>query len=297
MTAALWEICHCKYFRLNLRIRSGKTRYQYEVALRSFERSLGHAPTIADLNDDSITLWMGQLLAQEKPALSTHTVRERVNRVLALWTWLHKRGVVPTCSTVIKPQPPEPLPQALTEEQLRRLFESANKERGTIDDIPANLWWCSFLAFVWNTSERKGAALAVKIAWLDLEAGMVAIPPEARKGRLKWGVYEIWPETIKLLRRVIAVNPARDLVWPWDRHEGSYYTSYNRILRDAGIPVTRKTKTHGLRCSHATYLKVAGGDPMQQLGHSDMATTVRHYLDPKLTRVKQPKLLIPWTSP
>lgn len=290
----LVDVCNTLYFRLRLTIRSEKTRYQYRLAVQQFGEHLGRPATLADLQDDLLTMWMSRLLDLK---LAVDTVRERVGRIQTLWSWLAKRGVVLRWPTVLRPPAPDPLPTALTEDQLRRLFLSARKERGFIGCIPADLWWISFMAFVWNTSERKGAVLAVRIEWLDLERRVCTIPPDVRKGRRKWGVYELWSETIPLLRAVVAVNPLRDLVWPWDRHEVSYYTSYNRILRDAGIPVNRKTKTHGLRCSHATWLEVAGGNPTKQLGHGDRATTDRHYIDPRMIHSDQPKLFIPWQPP
>jgi hypothetical protein len=93
------------------------------------------------------------------------------------------------------------------------------------------------------------------------------------------------------------IDPARELVWPWDRHWVSYYTSYNRILRDAGIPVNRKTKTHGLRCTHATVKAVLGGDPSRALGHSDRATTERFYIDPQMLPNDETPMPIPWRQP
>lgn len=291
----LWEICESEYFPLNLKIRSEKTRYQYRVAMECFGRSLGRPPTTADLTDDIVTIWMGRLL-QRQPPLSVETIRERVNRVLALWVWLAKRTIGMRWPTVIKPTAPEPLPVALTEGQLRRLFASAAKERGRIAGIPAELWWTSYLAFVFSTSERKGAALAVRISWLDFDRGSVTIPPSSRKGGRKWGVYPIWPELVPLLRQCIAADSGRELVWPWPKADRSYYTAYDRILLDAGIPVDRKHKTHALRVSHATWKAALGGDASRALGHSDPATTDRHYLDKTLIPADETKLFVPWQA-
>lgn len=295
MSRPLREICEREYFPLNLKIRSPKTILQYEIALRCFARHLGHEPTTDDLHDDAITAWMGRLL-QRDPPLSVNTVRERANRILALWVWLAKRTPGMRWPTVIKPVAPDPLPMALTEDQLRRLFRSASKERGRCGGVPADTWWCSFFAFVWSTAERKSAALAVRVQWIDFAAGTVTIPPQARKGGRKWGVYRLWPEVLPLLRAALAAMPHRELMWPWDKCDGAYYTAYDRILRDAEIPVTRQTKTHGLRVSHATWLKVLGGDPTRALMHGDSATTQRHYLDPRLDPPDERRLFVPWAG-
>lgn len=278
------------YFPLRLSI-SEPTRKQYRIALRDFGEYLGRLATLADLDDDRITMWMRKRIDD---GLAIVTVRERAGRVSTLWTWLAKRRIVNTFPTFTKPEPPETLPQALTEDELRRLFASARKERGLIGGIPADLWWLSFLGFVWNTSERKSAALAVQVKWLDLERGIATIPPDVRKGGKKWGVYQLWPETLTLLAAVVAVEPNREHVWPFPYCPGSYYTRYDRILRDAGLPVSRRTKTHCLRCSHATWRQVAGGDASRQLGHSDPATTAKFYIDRRQLPPDDTKLFVPW---
>ena len=280
-----------KYFPLNLKIRSEFTRYQYRHVLDLFAQSLGHDPLPSDLDDDAVTFWCGQMLGSDK---SISTVRETANRVLALWRWMAKRRMVERFPTVCLPDAPETSPLALTEQQLRNLFASASRERGHIAGIPASLFWSSYLAFVWTTSERKSAALAVQVDWIDFGSRVCKIPPAVRKGKKKWGVYTLWPETLELIADCIKCQPLRQLVWPWDRCRGSYYTSYDRILTDAGIPVSRKTKTHCLRVSHATWLKALGGDPTRALGHSDGATTSKHYLDYAIMPPQEKVLFAPW---
>lgn len=287
----LREYAESLYFPLNIRCRSPKTKYAYELALRAFGRFLGHEPALPDLTDDAVTRWMAALLTEGK---AVYTVREMAGRIQAMWNFLAKRRIVPMFPTFAKPAPPDSLPQALTEDQLRALFASAKKERGKIEGVPADLWWTSFLAFIWNTAERKSAALSVRVEWVQFDRGVCTIPPDVRKGGRKWAVYHLWPETVTLMRACRDSLPGRELMWPLDFCEGSYYTRYDRILADAGLPVTRKTKTHALRCSHATWLKVMGGDPTRQLGHSDPQTTARSYLDPRHLPNEQPKLFVPW---
>lgn len=292
MSESLLHVCETLYFPLQLRISEG-TRYQYRHALRNYAQHLGRPATLADLTDDQITIWQSANLTS---GLSAIYVREMAGRIATLWTWLAKRAKVPTFPTFAKPSVPESMPTALTEGELRRLFVSASKERGRIGGVDAGVWWTSFLAFVWNSAERKSAALAVKVAWLDFASGTCTIPPEVRKGGRKWGCYKLWPETLALVRECIDAGPAREQVWPVDFCHESYYTRYDRILRDAEIPVDRRHKTHALRCSHATWLAVMGGDPTKALGHSDPNTARRHYLDPRFTDRDQPKLFIPWQT-
>lgn len=290
---SLIELCESLYFPLNIRIQEA-TRYQYRLALNCYGRFLGRPATTADLADEPVTRWMSKRLQE---GLASITVRERAGRVQTLWTWLAKRRVVDQFPTFIKPEAAESHPCALSVAQLAALFRSAGKERGTVGGIPADLWWLSFLGFVWNTAERKTAALAVRPDWLLLDDPLCAkasIPPHVRKGRKKWGVYDLWPETVPMLREVIEAGRGSEVVWPFPYSPQSYYTRYNRILKDAGIPVNRKTKTHSLRVSHATWRTVAGGDATRQLMHSDPATTARHYIDRTKLPPDPTRLFIPW---
>lgn len=293
MTDDLLELCETLYFPLNIRIQE-PTRYQYRIALRDFSRFLGRPASTAHLQDDRVTMWMSQRL---KEGLAPITVKERAGRIQTLWTWLAKRRMVPDFPTFAKPRVPESMPQAFSEEELRRFFRSANKERGVIGGVPADLWCVSFFAFIFNTSERKSAALAVELPWMNLDSGVCVIPPGVRKGGIKGAIYPLWPQTIPLIRECIQANPRRVHVWPWDRCPESYYTLIDRILRDAGLPVDRKHKTHALRVTHNTHHKMLTGQHSPNLGHSSSQTSERHYEDKRFTTRDAPTLFIPWQPP
>jgi integrase len=293
MSETLLSLCERLYWPLNLRIHE-PTRYQYSIALRDYGRFLGRDPTTDDLGDDSITCWMSRRLDD---GLAAITVKERAGRIQSLWTWLAKRRIVDKFPTFTKPRVPESMPLAFSEEELQRFFRSCFKERGLIAGIPADIWCSSFFAFVFNTSERKSAALAVEIAWVDLDARICMIPPAVRKGGIKGACYPLWPETVPLLRDCIAANPRRVHLWPWDKCEESYYTLLNRILKDAGLPVDRKHKTHSLRVTHNTHYKRMTGQHSPLLGHSSSETSERSYEDKRFTQRDNPTLFIPWRLP
>lgn len=292
---ALWHTCETDYFPRKLNLRSPNTRRQYRYACEDFSEHLQRPAALADLDDDVLTIWTASML-DRKPPLSVYTVRERLGRILTLWTWLAKKGYLGKFPTIQRPEAPDPLPIAPREEELRRLFRSAQKERGAIEGIPADQWWVSHLGFVWCTSERKSASLSVRVKWLDLDQRVCVIPAEYRKGRRKHGIYPLWPSLIPILRSVIAACPNRELVWPWPYDEVTYYNHFRRIAVDAGWPDDRKHKTHALRVGHATHLKIAGGDPTAKLMHGDVATTIRHYIDSRLIPPDENRLFIPWDS-
>jgi integrase len=292
MTDTLNYILESLYFPLRaVSITSDQTRYQYELAVRDFGRFLQREPTKADLTDDNLTLWMASMLRDK---LAPITVRERAGRLGTLWTWLAKRRLVDQFPTFGKPRAPQKIPQSLTECELIRFFRSCSKERGKIGPVPADIWCLSFFGFVLNTSERKSAALAVEIRWLNLQDRVCVIPAEVRKGGIKPAVYPIWQETVPLLAACIAADPCRLRMWPWHKCHESYYTMLNRILRDAELPVDRAHKTHCLRVTHNTLTKVMTGQHSPLLGHSSPETSHRHYEDVRLTQKPSLPFFVPW---
>lgn len=286
----LLHVCETLYFPLSIRIGEA-TKRQYRIALRHFADFLGRPATPADLQDDVLTCWMSRRLAE---GLAPVTVREQAGRLQTLWTWMARRRIVEHFPTFAKPRIPESMPLAFSEDELRRFFHSCRKERGRIAGIPADLWATSFFAFVFCTSERKSAALAVQISWVDLENRVCTIPASVRKGGIKHAIYPLWDELVPLIRDCIAADPRRVHVWPWDKCGESYYTMLHRILRDAGLPSDRKHQTHALRVSHNTHHKRLTGQHSPLLGHSDSATSERHYEDRRYTQKDAHRLFIPW---
>lgn len=271
--ATLWVICERSYFPRKLNL-GPPTRRQYKLALDCFGRTLGHEPEESDLNDDALLLWTRALLDRE---LSPYTINERVGRIKTLWSWLAKRGLCRTFPTVPRLTCPEPTPRAWTEGELSRLFAAADLEGGLIGPVPARLWWQARLAFHWFCGERFGAVKALRQDWCDLERAVCTIPAAVRKGRRKPATYHLPAPLVESLRQIWV--PARELVFPWPWTDGAYWLRWNRILRHAGLPGGRRSKTQALRISHATHRQRLGDDASRALLHSDPATTARHYID------------------
>lgn len=278
-----------RYFPLRTKIRSEDTRRQYRFAINDYAEALGRPPTLGDLTDDGMARLMVHLTDR---GLAEITINERVGRITALWRWLAKRGVVSHWPTIEPIPVPERIPRAWTQDELRSLFASVQKELGHIGGVLARDWWLAFLAFTWCTSERRGATLAMTWKMVNLTAGVATLPPAIRKGRKKAGVYDLWPEVVELLREIR--QPPRELVFPFPFDNTTYYNHFSRILRRAGLPVGRAYKTHAIRVSHATWRELLHGDSTDALGHDNPATTRKSYIDPRVLRKNRKPLFIPW---
>lgn len=53
-----------------------------------------------------------------------------------------------------------------------------------------------------------------------------------------------------------------------------------KLLKLAGLPVSRHSKTQKMRRTFASHLEASGGDATKALLHDDRGTTARHYIDP-----------------
>jgi len=292
----LWALAQKQLFPRRVSIGS-ETQRQYRYAIADFGRFLGHDPVAADLDDDILVAYQKHLIERRKSTggkLSAWTINERVGRLRALWTFLAQRRIVEQFPTVLRLKIPELIPKAFTQEQLAALFKAADEMPGRIGGVIARHWWQALIAFVLSTGERKGATLALRWDWIDFKGKLIIIPAEVRKGRQKNGIYELWPEVAKLLERIR--KPVREVVFPDDRNPSMYWKDWDRILKLAGLPGGPKSKTQGLRISHASFLKMMGGDPTAALMHGDAATTIKHYLDPRLGRTKKRLLPARWEA-
>jgi len=292
------ELCSETFFPRRLKIRTNQTRRHYRYAITAFARFLGHAPALEDLNDDTVTLWLGDLLTRgEQPDTlrSVGTAASKVARILTLWRFLASRRLVELFPTVELPSSPEPVPVALDEPQLIRLFEAAQCRPGFVCGVPARYWWPALFGFVFSTSERRGGTFATRWEWVSLENHVAVIPAAVRKGKRKTATYPLWDEVCWLLSRII--EPRRELVFPWDKSETTFYHHYGRILVDAQLPNDRRHKLQCLRVSHNTWHKVMTGQHSPLLMHSSSRTSERHYEDRRFTTPPPSKLFIPWQQP
>ena len=141
----------------------------------------------------------------------------------------------------------------------------------------------AILAVVWNSAERIRAVSLVDRADVDLRGRTITFRHRKQRG--------------PTLRRVLSRSTCRACakllaITPHDRPFGhvnlsTVYYHFDRLLTAAGIAKERRNKFHALRRSHASYLKLAGGDAVRSLGHDSEATTQEFYYDPRIVDAKE----------
>lgn len=264
------------YFALNTRIADANTRQQYRLSLANLQEAVGKRLTIGELSDDAVALMMQRL---RERGLSPRTINDRRARVHALWSWLCRRGVLakwPMTPPLIEPTR---VPEAWTEQELRKLFQAAALERRQVGGCPAWLWWSCLLSIAWNTGERVGAIMQLKWEHVDMDGRWLHVPAEIRKGKRQDMLYRLAPETMAFLLMQRRHTP--EFILPWDRHPSYLWQAFGRLLKSAGLPTDRRSKFHRLRRSVASHYEAAGYDAQRLLGHSARSVT-EAYIDPRI---------------
>ncbi len=246
----------------------------YRQAVRRFEETLGHPPTVADLTDENLGLHAKKRLAAGR---ARDTVQGEQKKLLAQWRFYARRGytkVWPECKPI---SGVKRTPKAWTREDFDKLYEACELT-GPVDDTPGVVWWRCLLSCLFFSGERINAMLQLEWSGVDLDGGWLELPAEVRKNSAVDRRYKIPPETVELLRKM-----PRDKDGPFDC-DFCHSTLYNRmkgILKKAGLPHDRRSMFHRIRRTTASHYAAAGGNAQHLLGHSSPAVTER-YIDPAI---------------
>lgn len=255
------------------------TRESYRSVIRRLEEFDGQTTLVESLDDDLIE---GFIDHYRKRGTSPDTLSKYMGTILAVarfafskrWTEYQPRDITPV-------RRPRRVPIAFSVDQVDALLHVAGRIEGTIEGVPANLWWTSFLKTLWETGLRVHAALSLRTEDFDGPAAFVTARAETQKTRMDQCL-AIRRETADL---ILSTCPRRRaLLWPWPyRSKGPLYRRFHALLRMAQIPVSRKHGFHAFRKSTASYLTAAFSIEVAKaaLGHRSESTT-RAYLDPRL---------------
>lgn len=272
-----------RYCATNHRVRSERTVNAYRQVAKAWDEMLGRPATTADLTELNFGRWVKR--RQEK--VNNNTVNGEASTLVSLWRWCALRQLAPP-PLVVMPERDIRAPQALTREQVDRLWHFASNNNAHIAGVPGNVYWPALLNVCWQTAERIGAVLGLQWEWINLREGWVRFPPETRKG----GRYELVRpinETAVGRLRVLA-KYAPDLPFGIV-NRSSFYHHWHALRIMADLP--KWASPHTIRKSHASHLAAMGGDATESLGHSTRRITRQHYLDPTIADNRRHLELLP----
>jgi hypothetical protein len=173
-------------------------------------------------------------------------------------------------------------PEAWDEDQVNRLMESAYNQPGSIGEIPAGDWWLSLTLAIFETSCRISSMLAVPSAAYD---GLGLLVRKQKNHRPQW--YRLSDATVETIERIRPT--ARKQMWEHPWHPRTVWTKFRQIVEAAGLPAPTTGRQLFHRLRRTTITMCAAIDPaiaQRTAGHKDYATTIKHYIDPRLVSTR-----------
>jgi integrase len=265
------------------------TETLYRITISEFGKSLGHDPTLDDLEELKVARFLAKRVRERQPA----TAAKDRSQLRAMWELAARRKMVEMWPTISLIRIPERVPEAWLTDEMQMILQSAARESVKYGEIPAADWWRALLLVMYDTGERVGSVTALR--WRDVRGNAVLYPAENRKGSRRDILRSIGDDTASALQAIRMSRGPEDLVFPFPRSKSYLWRRLEIILKRAGLPSGRTCKFHKIRKTTASYAEAAGLSAQALLDHSDPKTT-RKYLDPRIVRQKNAPDVLPKVS-
>lgn len=277
------------YQQKRLRGKSVRTVKLYKHTLASYGRTLGHEPTLDDLDDDRIIDHMHTVVDRGG---APETANKDRGQLLALWHFAIKYKHVDHWPSIPPLNEPERVPLGWLPGEIDRLFSTIDaidyhvmielRKRGQsareVSSVPGNIFWSALLRILLDTGERIGAVRGLPRSGFN--DSRILVPAHLRKGKRREMLYPLQASTVDAVRQLLSLHTSK-LIFPYGYSETYLYRQYKKILETADLPTDRRSKFHRLRRTVASAVARAGGDPTAALDHASPRTT-KKYLDPRI---------------
>lgn len=163
-------------------------------------------------------------------------------------------------------------------EDYGRLFSALQKMQ---DEKRIRAAAADAIRFIALTGARRGEVTGLRWEWVNLDSGLITLPPSAHKAGRRTGkprIIALPAEAKEIVARQPASEPDRYVFRP-AKGDGpiSLGKIWQTVRTEAKLPAA--LGLHGLRHSIGTSLAVAGASPvelMETLGHRQIGTTLRY---------------------
>lgn len=257
----------------DLRNLDRKTMALYDMLLERLRAFLGHEPTTADLDDLTISRYLRQRANDTRAGkpIRPATIQKDKVMIAAVWNLAARKRWVAEFPELPRIRVAKSIPtgRAYTAEDVAALIRRARHRQGRTGGVPSAWWWSSLIYMAYCSGERVSALLALRWGQVDTARRRVLFLGATRKGQTR----DIERDFTADLAEILEARRGRpdDLVWPWDRHLGSLWSSLKLLCELAHV---KYRGFHGFRRTRASYAALAGG--------TAAATKVLDHGDPKL---------------
>lgn len=264
-----------RYLPACVRGASPNTKRLYLHTIRSFQKFLGHEPTIADLTNENIE---NHMWAVVNSGCSPQTANKNRSQLICLWSYANRETLLPNQPSVPALKEPEIVPLGWMPDEVAALLRAAERDDSMVGDSPARIYFPAMLRLCLDTGERIGALR--QLSRNALQGQFIHVPASVRKSKTRDKLYRLNDDTVEWIARLLTTHREK-LIFPWPYKPNYIYNRFDRILERAGLPTDRRSKFHRIRRTVASAVARAGGDPTAALDHSSPKTT-RKYLDPRI---------------
>jgi hypothetical protein len=248
-------------------------------SVEAFGKYLGRPAKLADFKELTVASFLASM-AQNHPATSVNSYRRRL---LSIWEGAVEMNLLPSPPRrkLVRTLPEEiDPPEAWTIEQVTLLIHKSYEQRGYVCTVSASVWWPALFLSIYWTSCRISSMLAVPSAAYD---GQGILVRKQKNHRPQW--YPLPATCREIIERTEPRKRKMLFAHPW--HPRTIWIKAREIIEAAGLPapMTGRQLFHRLRRTTITYCAIT--DPaiaQRTAGHRDYATTLRHYIDPRILR-------------
>lgn len=171
------------------------------------------------------------------------------------------------------------IPRTITLEQFSAcITASLSMDEPQLSGVKAPAWWRALFVVAWNTGERIGTLLSMRMAEIDWAGKRIVLPADRMKSRRPKIVY-LNAAALNALR---SIRTDRKLIFPWPSNDyrSTFYKRLHKLQDVAGIPREDQFGFHPIRKTVATMLwEINPGAAQCALGHTTNDVTKKHYVD------------------
>ncbi|MGF7185798.1 integrase/recombinase XerD [Desulfitispora alkaliphila] len=166
--------------------------------------------------------------------------------------------------------------KTLTKDELKKLFNA-------FDESKSHEYRNKIITILlFDTGMRVGECLILKPEHIDFSSHSILITnPKSKKQRYVYFSHKMGRQLKSWLKHKDRQSDSQ-LLFPTNRGTQLQIQNYEKVLRQTGKKVNVDVHPHQLRNNFAKYYLLAGGDfatLSRILGHSDVSTTMKAYLD------------------
>jgi hypothetical protein len=285
------DFIRAKYVPSRIEIAEQYEQKLYSVAAK-FSAFLDKPATLADFTDQTIC----DYLSRYRKSWSARSTNNQRQILLSLWQDASDRMellplliAMPNRKRIRKlPEEIDP-PEAWSIAQVASLMNRASSLNGSIGNVSAAAWWLSLFLSIYWTSCRISSMLAVPSSAYD---GKGLLVRKQKNHRPQW--FSLPDSCRKVLEQTRPRN--RQLVWQHPWHPRTIWAKARKIIESAGLPSPRTGRQLFHRLRRTTITMCAAIDPavaQRTAGHRDYATTLKHYVDPRMLRNQSAADILP----